>query len=376
MTYKETGFRAFYQHFCALPLTESIRKAVQEYPGAEEADSMLVYGYIDHTAGQSMEILCLAVQDGSSYHFFETQKNMRATLRAGAVEDLDFAYFPDKDGHLKNRYKKQIQELEKGYKVSENIEKTRELSFLDPVRHPHYPDDMLVFLLREELQPEGCWVRISDLEGHTFIGKLLVEPDQDFGYHQGETIAFNVQEDEDHKVFCIANLNPSMKLKASDLEDGRMLKEAVAAFNKDKTQDHFLDVMELLRDSWVWVPCTAIPSEQDQGAILRMLEEAGDDESAMVGQEIQMQDSICLIPDILTNGTEYFFPIFSSEEEMGEYGENFSKVQKHMLEVIPLARNNEKDPAGIVLNAFSGPFILDKQLYEIVEKMKSRIVEE
>ena len=89
-----------------------------------------------------------------------------------------------------------------------------------------------------------------------------------------------------------------------------------------------------------------------------------------------MQDSIRLIPDILTNGTEYFFPIFSSEEEMGEYGENFSKVQKHMLEVIPLARNNEKDPAGIVLNAFSGPFILDKQLYEIVEKMKSRIVEE
>ncbi|WP_083816305.1 hypothetical protein [Oribacterium sp. oral taxon 108] len=60
---------------------------------------------------------------------------------------------------------------------------------------------------------------------------------------------------------------------------------------------------------------------------------------------------------------------------MGEYGDNFSKVQRHMLEVIPLARNNEKDLAGIVLNAFTEPFVLDKEIWDIVENMKSRIEE-
>lgn len=46
-----------------------------------------------------------------------------------------------------------------------------------------------------------------------------------------------------------------------------------------------------------------------------------------------------------------------------------------MLEVIPLARNNEKKLVGIVLNAFTEPFVLDASIWDMVEKMKSRIVE-
>ena len=81
------------------------------------------------------------------------------------------------------------------------------------------------------------------------------------------------------------------------------------------------------------------------------------------------QRAICSI----RNGAEYFFPVFSNEEAMGEYGEHFSKVQKHMLEVIPLARNNEKKPVGIVLNAFGDSFILEDKIWDVVENMKSRI---
>ena len=78
------------------------------------------------------------------------------------------------------------------------------------------------------------------------------------------------------------------------------------------------------------------------------------------------------VPDILQNEGQ-FFPVFSTAEAMGEYGEDFSKVQKHILEVISLARNNEKELKGIVLNAFSEPFVLDKELWDVVERMKSRI---
>ncbi len=46
-----------------------------------------------------------------------------------------------------------------------------------------------------------------------------------------------------------------------------------------------------------------------------------------------------------------------------------------MLEAITLAKNNEKKLAGIVLNAFTEPFVLDEQIWDIVEKMKSRIEE-
>ena len=67
---------------------------------------------------------------------------------------------------------------------------------------------------------------------------------------------------------------------------------------------------------------------------------------------------------------------FITTEDMGEYGQHFSKVQKHFLEVISLARNNEKNVAGIVINAFTEPWVLDSEIFDLVENMKSRLVQE
>ena len=68
-----------------------------------------------------------------------------------------------------------------------------------------------------------------------------------------------------------------------------------------------------------------------------------------------------------------FFPVFSGIEEMGEYGNNFSKVEKHFLEAMIYAKNNENDLSGIVVNAFTEPFVLDKELWEAVENLDSRL---
>jgi hypothetical protein len=61
---------------------------------------------------------------------------------------------------------------------------------------------------------------------------------------------------------------------------------------------------------------------------------------------------------------------------MGEKGEEFSAIQKHMLEVLPFAKNNEKKPSGIVLNAFTTPFVLEAEVYDVFENMKSRLPDE
>lgn len=93
----------------------------------------------------------------------------------------------------------------------------------------------------------------------------------------------------------------------------------------------------------------------------------------MIGKTFSTKEAVRMIPDILQNGEQFFFPIFSSVEEMGEYGKHFSKVQKHILEVIPMARNNEKNVSGIVLNAFTEPFVLDAEIFDMVENMKTRL---
>ena len=70
-----------------------------------------------------------------------------------------------------------------------------------------------------------------------------------------------------------------------------------------------------------------------------------------------------MIPDILQNGDDFFFPAFTTAEEMGDYGRGVSKLEKHFLEAVNLARNNEKNVAGIVINAFSEPYIVPRDLF-------------
>ncbi len=376
MKYKETGFRAFYRHFTAIPMKEELKAALKDFPEADTADCILTYGYADREAGLTLEILAAGKKSGDGDRFAEGNDDISSKIRIGEVAEDDAAFFKDEDGSLAEKFAKKLAALH-GYDVSEEIEKTREMDFLDGSRDDTCVDDVLVYLIRDGLEPEGCWTRITGLGDHCIMGELLNEPDQDFGYHAGEEIAFFVRETEDKKILCFSDMNPSKKITAKDLEDGSMLEAAVTAFNKERTEEHLLDILEILRDSYVWVPCTAVLSEEDRKRWEEIAEKLDNDPDAdpgeLIGKEFRTQGETRLIPDILQNGDNYFFPVFSTAEAMGEYGNHFSKVQKHMLEVIPLARNNEKELAGIVLNAFSEPFVLDKQIWDTVEKMKSGI---
>lgn len=371
MIYKDTGFRAIYKNFCAFPLTDKYRECMKEYPNIEQANCMLVYGYIDTEAGLTLEVLAAGYQEDDSYRFFDGSDRTRFFIRVGAVENEEFGYFGDNEDFRK-RYAEKL-DMIKDYAADEEVEKSREMGFLDGSRHPHYPDDVQVLLVREGFNTEACWVRIVGLGEHWIMGTLLNEPEQAFGYHIGEKIAFFVQENADKEVICYSDMTPSKKLTAEDLADGTMLKAAVKTFNEERTEPHFIEVLELLRDSYVWIPCNAVLGEADIAAMQKAIDEAGDDLSSMVGQTFTNTENIRMMPDILQNGNDFFFPIFSSCEEMGEYGQGFSKVEKHFMEALTMAVNNDRDLKGIVLNAFSEPFILDKEIFDIVQNMKSRI---
>ena len=102
--------------------------------------------------------------------------------------------------------------------------------------------------------------------------------------------------------------------------------------------------------------------------------EAKDNLDSLVGMELTSQDSIRMVPDILQNENDFFFPVFTSAEEMGDYGDAFSKVEKHFLEAANLARNNDKNVAGIVINAFTAEsIVIPKDLFDIIAGMPSSI---
>ena len=168
---------------------------------------------------------------------------------------------------------------------------------------------------------------------------------------------------------------PDDQITAELLEDGSFLKKATEICNRNSTQLNMIKLLSILRDSYVWVPCNAILSDADYAMIEKMAKDAesGEGLDSLKGQQFTTMDNVRLVPDILQNGDAFFFPVFTSAEEMGEYGDHFSKVEKHFLEMIVLARNNEKDVTGIVINAFSEPFVVNKELFELIEGMESSL---
>ena len=168
---------------------------------------------------------------------------------------------------------------------------------------------------------------------------------------------------------------PDDKITEELLEDGSFLKRAVGICNRNRTQLNLIKLAKILRDSWVWVPCNAIMSDADNASLEKMIMEAEKNGGldSLIGTKICNQDGIRMVPDILQNGDDYFFPVFTSDTEMGEYGERFSKIQRHFLEAANLARNNEKNVAGIVINAFTEPFVVPREMFDVIAGMKSSV---
>ena len=145
------------------------------------------------------------------------------------------------------------------------------------------------------------------------------------------------------------------------LEDGSFLKRATEICNRNRTQLNLIKLAKILRDSWVWVSCTAVMSDADYEVLEKTVKDAEQNGGldSLVGMTLTNRDNIRMIPDILQNGDDYFFPVFTAEEE------------RHFLEAANLARNNEKKVKGIVINAFSEPFVVPIEMFDLIAKIPS-----
>ena len=128
---------------------------------------------------------------------------------------------------------------------------------------------------------------------------------------------------------------------------GDLLRHLVEHFKEEPSREHISLLLNCFRDSMLFIPVTIKENEEGK---LEML------------------------PDLLDSNGELFFPVFSRAEEMGSYGENFSKAERSFEEIAGYVKNDNR-VSGIVLDAFSNYFVLSKEYIDIALSMPSRIVE-
>lgn len=373
MTFKETGFRPFYHQICALELNDKLAKRLKNCPDIEKASHAVVYGYIDPVKGLVLDVLGAGKQAPKYFYFKDPYEGRRITISIEDVADVPFSWFEKLEPRFYKKYAPRIEKLKK-YDAPEDVEKSREFGFLDDSRHPVFPDDVRVLFSKEGLNPEECWVRITGLGDHVLIGKLLNQPYQDFGVNEGDTISFYVHEESENKIICVADFT-NQDLSSTDLKDGTILKGAVTDFLKDSNDDTFGFVLAILRSSKVLVPCDIELSEEAE-AILKQLEKEGKELKSLTGELRDRFDAgLSFSPALLVNEDHKFFPVFSGKEEMDDHFEDGSVMNIPFIRVLEMAADNE-EIEGIVLNAFTQPFVVEKDIFEAVSKIEPLVDED
>ena len=189
---EENFFRDMYHQICLLTGESLIAlvnlRDVFDFPPDEEFDGFLTYTHIDGETF-AFEILAGAKCDGERVKIFPASYKKSVSLKPWQVNDAELKILT---AEYSLAFRDRIQMINDKFSVNATKEQTRMIKTLDAFRHPHYPDDVVVYFLDGQNKPELLWVRCVSIDENILTGELLNEPRSDFGYHAGDEIKFGV----------------------------------------------------------------------------------------------------------------------------------------------------------------------------------------
>ncbi len=383
MKYSKVGFRKVYKKFCLFDMNDSFWKAMHDFPGVKEANAVLTYGYIDHQAGLTVEILCACKKDGEDISLAPGNDEVRSFIRIGAIEDAKFEHI---DKRIAGRFEKKLKTLS-FYEPDEN-EGLHTRKDLDPLRDKHNTDDVMVILRRKgEEKGEGVWVRLEGITEMFVIGELLNEPYADYGYQKGDMVCIREVEMDGETALFLDERSPEndyefvgdekfddlREEESEQLLEEQLFEHAVKVYIDDPSEKNFAKLFAFMNADTLWVPVSAHFSGPDEAKIMKMIEEADGDIESLKGTEFTADQEVRLKPDILENSGQFFFPIFTAEWVIvEEYAKNFSIIPMRLKQVLEYTlMYDEKKLSGMVINAFTSPVEFPM---EVVQRMLEILV--
>ena len=166
---------------------ERFRLYNTEFQCLDGDNALLTYGYIDHEAGLSFEVLCFAYYyPGKRIEFRPGNSKTSLKIRYDGMSgdililpyDISMAEFHDK-----------VKMVSEGYRHSDDIQEIRKYEILDADRHPQFPDDVAALLFKTGVKPELVWIRTAAVINGKVAGYLLNQPNSpQFGLNCGDLV--------------------------------------------------------------------------------------------------------------------------------------------------------------------------------------------
>lgn len=188
---EKTSFRELLNKIIYIKPTDEFKNRLgKHFKGIGKDDGFLAYGYIDEEAGLSFKVLSSANIRNNKLSRGLFNEEHEFIIRVGGLKGCEYLDLKYCDVNTSD-FDEYINEINETYKCSsKQTEEMRNFEFLDSARHPYYPDDIKVVLFSEQLEPEVVWVKCWVFTENKLYGKLLNEPNQDFGVHLTNIIGF------------------------------------------------------------------------------------------------------------------------------------------------------------------------------------------
>ena len=185
---EEYSFRELVNHYVLITnVGDRFRLYNMQFQCLEGDNALLTYGYIDHEAGLTFEVLCFAnIKPSGHVELRPGNPNTTVKIRYdGMVEniavvpyDISMAEYADK-----------VRMVKEGYRYSDELEEIRKYEALDGDRDAQFPDDVLTVFIRNGINPEKMWVRTEKIIDGKVAGILLNESySSAFGVHKGDIV--------------------------------------------------------------------------------------------------------------------------------------------------------------------------------------------
>ena len=187
-TIDQFNFRQLHHQYLLLMDDEDNLNVLRamSFPHMDSDNALLLYGYIDTTAGVSFEVLSSAnVSGDGKIQYRESSKDTVMKIRYDSIHGT-LATVPF--GDALSPYQWKVDVCNNNYRAEPVVEAFREIEAIDSSRHPQYPDDLIVFFGKDGLRPEGIWCRPSGMKDSHIFGKLLNTPYGQFGVTQGDIV--------------------------------------------------------------------------------------------------------------------------------------------------------------------------------------------
>ena len=200
MRVEEVFFRDMYRQICLISgagvvALVNLRDAF-DYPPDEKLDGFLTYAYID---GETFvfEVLAGARLEANRIKVFPSSYKKSVKLKRGQVDAAEIKIVTSE---YSLPFRDRIAIITDRTDADDAKEQTRLIKNLDAFRHPHYPDDVVVYFFSAEHKPELLWVRCVSVDENILAGELLNEPTKDFGCHAGDLIKFGVAQINEQNI--------------------------------------------------------------------------------------------------------------------------------------------------------------------------------